>query len=340
MERLRPAWERIYAPERHTLFQSFAWNRLAAQQFAGRESPLVVFAETDSGAAIVPACVLGRSAATSGACDASERRKISLLGDMLFDYRAILHAGDERVCQAALLHLADLELPLELTAVREQDLAPFEHLAPTVFCNAPSVKRESVTADQFAAEHSRLGRFFRRLAKQRVELQQFFGDQEQLIRWVYQKKGEQFVGSAADIFSDRSRIDFMVRAAALDPGKFEIFAFTVGGKVVAALVTLRDHHVRRFYTVWFDQEWAQYSPGTVLVFAITQRSLAEGLDCDYMTGEQPHKIRLATGMTRLFKVSGPLRAAEAAASQTQLAVEPDNPVMDLRTSEPLPQAAD
>jgi CelD/BcsL family acetyltransferase involved in cellulose biosynthesis len=319
MERFRSAWDRLYRPEEHTLFQTFAWNRLAAQQFAGREAPVVVFAENDSSAAIVPACV----------CHGSH---LSLMGDMLFDYRAVLRGGGPEALHAAFSYLSDLSLPLDLKGVREVDLLPFEHLEPTFFCNAPGVQRQNVTADQFAAEHSRLGRFFRRLARQRVELQQFFGDQETLIRWIYQRKGEQFVNSAADIFSDPARIDFMVAAAALDPSKFEIFAFTIAGRVIAALVTLRDEHVRRFYTVWFDQEWAQYSPGTVLVFAITQRSLAEGLDCDYMTGEQPHKVRLATGMTRLFQVSGPLRPAlELVPAETELSA---------LVTEPLPQAAD
>ena len=173
-----------------------------------------------------------------------------------------------------------------------------------------------------------------------MELQQFFGDQEQLIRWIYQRKAEQFEGSSQDIFSDPRRIEFIVRAASIDPTKFEIFAFTMRGiantpgDVIAALVTLRDGNVRRFYTVWFDQAWAQYSPGTVLVFAITQRSLAEGLDCDYMTGEQPHKIRLATGMTRLFKLAGQLSKADA--SDPATSSERTLPL----DAEPLPQAAD
>ena len=31
-------------------------------------------------------------------------------------------------------------------------------------------------------------------------------------------------------------------------------------------------------------------------------SLAEGLDCDYMTGAQPYKLRLATGSMPLFRL--------------------------------------
>jgi CelD/BcsL family acetyltransferase involved in cellulose biosynthesis len=325
MDRLRPAWHALYKPGRHTVFQNFAWNQLAAAEFGDREAPLVVLAETDSSVAIVPACVCGD--------------RISLLGDVLFDYRAVLHEGGPEALNAACAYLADFDLPVEVTGVRECDVDAFEGIEPAFFCNAPGVQRQNFTADQFTAEHSRLGRFFRRLANQRVELQQFFGDQERLIRWIYQRKAEQFEGSAQDIFSDPRRIDFMVRAAAIDPTKFEMFAFTergvanTPGDVIAALVTLRDGSVRRFYTVWFDQAWAQYSPGTVLVFAITQRSLAEGLDCDYMTGEQPHKIRLATSMKRLFKVAGRLQAT---GTEPVSSSEPTSPLDE----EPLPQAAD
>jgi CelD/BcsL family acetyltransferase involved in cellulose biosynthesis len=321
MEQFRPAWDQLYTPGRHSVFQSFAWNHLAAQQFLN-DAPYVVLAESDSSMAIVPAAVTGGE-------------QITMLGDMLFDYRACLCAGAPEAHQAALGKLAELGLPMEITAVREADLEPFGNLEPSVFCNAPSVQRQSVTADQFTGEHSRLGRFFRRLAKQRVELQQHFGDNEKLVRWIYEKKGEQFSGSAVDIFNDPRRVDFMARAAALDPGACEIFTFSTPQQIVAALVTFRDAHVRRFYTIWFDQEWAQYSPGVVLVFAITQRSLAEGLDCDYMTGEQPHKVRLATGMMRLFRVNAtPAMLAQAAREPAALQTMPT-----LLTADPLPEVA-
>ena len=35
---------------------------------------------------------------------------------------------------------------------------------------------------------------------------------------------------------------------------------------------------------------------------MTRRSLADGLDCDYMTGEQPYKLRLATRSTPLYRL--------------------------------------
>jgi CelD/BcsL family acetyltransferase involved in cellulose biosynthesis len=76
---------------------------------------------------------------------------------------------------------------------------------------------------------------------------------------------------------------------------------------VAALVTFQDGKVRRFYTTWFDPQWSRHSPGVALLFEATRLSLAEGLTCDYMTGEQDYKLRLATGAVPLYRASGAIR---------------------------------
>jgi CelD/BcsL family acetyltransferase involved in cellulose biosynthesis len=39
-----------------------------------------------------------------------------------------------------------------------------------------------------------------------------------------------------------------------------------------------------------------------LIYEVTRQSLGEGLDCDYMTGEQPYKLRLATSSVPLYRV--------------------------------------
>jgi len=71
---------------------------------------------------------------------------------------------------------------------------------------------------------------------------------------------------------------------------------------VASLVTFIDGNVRRFYTIQFDPGWAKYSPGTVLIYEVTRRSLEAGLDCDYMTGEHAYKMRFATAVVPMYWV--------------------------------------
>ena len=86
------------------------------------------------------------------------------------------------------------------------------------------------------------------------------------------------------------------------PDAFEIFTLENDKRMAAALVVLRDGGSRRFYTGWFAPEYEKHSPALALIYEITRQSLAAGLDCDYMTGEQPYKMRLATNAVPLYRV--------------------------------------
>jgi len=72
--------------------------------------------------------------------------------------------------------------------------------------------------------------------------------------------------------------------------------------MAAAVVILRDEGVRRFYTVWFDHGLAKHSPAVTLIYEITRQSLAGALNCDYMTGDQGYKLRLATSSVPLYRL--------------------------------------
>jgi len=290
MERLKPAWQTLAATQSYTIFQSFEWNRLAAGHFASREAPFVVMAESDSGSAIVPAAIAYNS-------------ELTLLGEMLFDYRDYLHAGAVTALASAFEQLARLGCPLSVTAIRGEHRAEaWRPLQPASFCRAPGVRRADMTADEFASEHNRLGRQLRRLTRQKVELRQCDGRSSSLLRHIYDQKSAQFNGSGVNIFGDWQRAQFLVAAAAMDASRCEIFTLETASQLVAALVTFRDGDVRRFYTIYFNPAWGEFSPGTVLVYVVTQRSLAEGVDCDYMTGEQPHKMRLARSFVPLYRL--------------------------------------
>src|SRR5262249_21728615 len=89
MRKLRPAWERLYDEGERTLFQRYEQNELAARFFADRELPFVVMAEDDSGVAIIPAAIH------------IEKRRLTLLGEELFDYRDVLWRGEESALDSA-----------------------------------------------------------------------------------------------------------------------------------------------------------------------------------------------------------------------------------------------
>jgi CelD/BcsL family acetyltransferase involved in cellulose biosynthesis len=290
LEPLRGVWEGLCRDSDHSIFQTFTWNLLAARAFAAAEEPLVIHAENDSGAALIPACL--------------RADHVSLLGDTLFDYRDVLAAGDDEVLRRAWQQVAAANQPLAVTALPgEPSRRNWEGLgfSPAPFCNAPMVRRDDVSAEGFARTHTRSTRLLRRLAQAGVEVHTHGGSESALLRHIYEAKSRQATAGAASLFADGNRIDFMIAIAAADPG-CEIFTLETAGTLVAALVTFREPLVRRFYTVYYHQSWARYSPGVALVFEATRRSLAQGLDCDYMTGEQPHKTRFATHLMPLFRV--------------------------------------
>jgi len=291
MERLRPAWQELYAAGNCTRFQSFSWNQLAARVFGQRHWPNVIFAETDAGAAIIPAVLTDNGT------------RISFMGDALFDYRDVLFQGDAYVLECAWQELAALNLPLSLLAVRGDDnWALWRDFDPHFFCNAPGVRLEDGSADQFAASHSRLGRQIRRLQRQGCRLERRSGAESDLLAWIYRQKSAQMAGDPHNLFIDQSRIHFVLAAAAAEPEAWEIFTLERESHVIAALVTFTDRGDRRFYTVYYDHGWSRYSPGSALLYEATRLSLDEGLNCDYMTGEQSHKTRLATSRVPLYRV--------------------------------------
>jgi CelD/BcsL family acetyltransferase involved in cellulose biosynthesis len=288
MMRLRPLWESLREAGDYTVFQNFDLNRLAAERFADREEPYIVCAESQNGAAIVPAA-LRRSDGT-----------IRLLGEELFDYRTFLHSGDELVLRAALGVLVELERPMEIVALRDVDCsAVINELPSAPFAAAPGVSCAQISAEQFAAAHTRLARNLRRMKKLGFELRSYDDANPQLLRSIYSAKAEQ---SASSLFHDPERVEFLVSAAGLMTDVFEVFTLEKDGRMAAAVVALRDDGWRRFYTGWFAAEYQKHSPALALIFEVTRRSLADGIDCDYMTGEQPYKMRLATNSVWLYRV--------------------------------------
>jgi hypothetical protein len=271
----------------HTIFQNFDLSVLAGTFFAGREEPFILWAEASYGAAIIPAAIRH---------DGSLR----LLGEELFDYRCFLQQGDPEVVRTAVAALAQLGRPLEITAIREAEAATLKDGLPLLpFCCAPSVLCRDTSADEFALAHSRLGRNLRRLARLGFAMHRYGGDYPGLVRFIYRKKAAQTLDS---LFRDPARVEFMVNAAALLQDRFEIFTLEDEASIAAALVVLREDGCRRFYTGWFAPQLEKHSPALSLIYEVTRQSLAEGLDCDYMTGEQPYKLRLATCSVPLYRV--------------------------------------
>ena len=286
IDRLRPVWENLYRACPSTLFQSFSWNRLAAEMFACREEPYVVVVESDGGAALIPGAIADHG--------------FTLLGEALFDYRDVLSQGDPAVLRQAWQEVASLKLPMFFAALRgEERRLAWEDFSPLPFVNAPCVLTRDTSAEQLATTHTRIGSRWRKILRHGVEFRHEPRPSAELLRLIYQLKASQV---PANLFRDPARSHFLVTAAESGPAPCDVYTLSQGASLVSALVTFRDGNTRRFYTTYYDHAWAHFSPGMVLLFEVTRQSLEEGMNCDYMTGEQPHKTRLATSHVPLFRV--------------------------------------
>jgi CelD/BcsL family acetyltransferase involved in cellulose biosynthesis len=285
-------WDRLLRQQPHTLFQRYSWNRLATEIFSRRLTPRVVCVESERGAAIIPAAISRVS------------NRIELLGETLFDYRDVLHAGDPEVLRHAWRVLASQQKELHVVAVESAAVVKRWNSFPVApFAAAPRVARNQTDAAAFRAAHSRLGRQMRRLQKQGVQFRRSSGADSELVRRIYDRKRTQVSADGHNnVFLDSLRCEFMVAAAAMEADGCNLFTLEMPGDLVAALVTFNDHDTRRFYTTYFNSAWASYSPGQALLYEATAQSLVEGFSCDYMTGEYPYKLRLANDSRPLFRI--------------------------------------
>lgn len=306
LEALRPQWEDLERSCPRSIFQSFAWNLLAARVFGDREVPHVVYAEDGNGRALIPAAVC------------RDGTLIVFLGETLFDYRTVLSEGGGEALEAAWRSVGKLGQQLWVMGVPEAWLGDWPDWGPQRFSTAPCVLRADTTDEAFAAAHTRSARLVRRLEKQRAQLHRYDGANNRLIEWMLREKANQLWGEPNNLFADPRRIEFLAAAFALDPSAVDIFTLEAEGRVISGLITLRDGSVRRFYNTYHDEAWARFSPGVALLYEATRISLAEGLDCDFMTGTQAHKTRLATSAVPLYRLDATPVEVAARTHQQQL----------------------
>lgn len=269
------------------MFQSYAWNQVAARVFRDREAPYAIYVDSDAGAALIPGAV--------------KDGKLRMIGDSMFDYRDVLLEGDAGVLGSAWARAAELGLDFETGALRaDGNISAWKRFECSSYYGAPFVSHRQVNPASFTREHNRLGRWVRRFEREGVHLQCHSGENSALVRQIYQRKASQPAETGDSLFDDPLRVEFMVQVCAAVGPACEIFTYETAGTLAASLVTFRDGNVRRFYTIQFDPAWAKYSPGTVLIYEVTRRSLEASLDCDYMTGEHAYKMRFATSVTPMY----------------------------------------
>jgi CelD/BcsL family acetyltransferase involved in cellulose biosynthesis len=296
-ESVRPLWEQLASRPEATVFQQYHWNRLAAEIFADREQPHVLVAKRDDHAVILPLAIRNNSTAC-------------LLGETLFDYRDMLSTGDAELELAVLAEASTLGLALEITALTPQVSRCWTLFESKPFAKAPRIRRSECSAEQLKEAHRRLGRHSRRIAAHGATLKRRTGADREFIRELYVRKA----AHAGSLFTDPVRREFMERICLEEGDGCQIFTYETASELVSAILTFRSDHARCFYTVYYDLGWKAFSPGQVLLYESSLQTLSENIDCDFMTGEYPYKMRLANDAVPLVRI-------EASAEQWREALD-------------------
>lgn len=303
LDALRSPWELIQR-DQGTIFQTFAWNRLAATVFADREQPHFIFCEDGNGAAIIPAVIR------------KESQTISLAGERLFDYRDYLACGDRAALSRAWQELASLGLPLSVVSIYRPEVAIWNELPKIFYSRSPLLSSGHTSSAVFAQNHARAFSRLRKLERMGLEIKRYSGD-DPVVGRIYELRARQ--ATPGELFHDRRRVDFICAACAQERSRCQVFTLEHGGTLAAALITFRDQEFRRFYTTYYDRNWARYSPGVSLLFEIGRRSLEENLSFDLMTGEQPYKLRIAQNALELFELRATAEQVKAVSPITYAA---------------------
>ncbi|MBV9669832.1 MAG: GNAT family N-acetyltransferase [Acidobacteriales bacterium] len=281
---IEPLWNQLHHSDPHaTVFQSFAWNLALATHLSDREQPYVIVTEDT----IIPAALTPDA--------------VTFLGENLADYRACLTSAPESDgFNLAWKALAALDRPLRFTALRPEHHSVFDRFSTTDFTGAPYAH---APAQEFASKHNRMFSRLRKLERLGFHVTTRDPRDRQFLSWMYERKA---AADSGGLFHDPARVQCLLDIYAATPDFTELTTIEREGHVIAAAIALRDRQTLRFYTNWFDPEWSHYSPGMVLLYEISRRALALGLTCDYLTGDQPYKMRMATGVSHLRRLDATL----------------------------------
>ncbi len=290
-----------------TVFQDFAWNRAAARHLGSREQPRIIVAEDSGGdTTILPTAIAGHC--------------VTFLGESLADYRELLTTNPESDSFASAWRtLAEFGLPLRFTALRQTHHRVFDHFSTEDFSAAPSLAHQS--AEAFAALHNRMFSRLRKLERQAFRLVERDGTATELLRFLYREKAQ---ADPQSLFCDQARVSMLLEAFAHLGARVQLSSLERDGNVIAAAVAFLDRDTLRFYTNWYDPAWKHYSPGMVLLYEMTRRALQAGLSCDYLTGEQPYKLRMASGAVALRRVVAGVEQLRTAAQALQMRLPPNS----------------
>lgn len=123
-----------------------------------------------------------------------------------------------------------------------------------------------------------------------------------MLQWILQQKERALQAREQDNVLDECAVRWLQAMVAHEPTMTELWQLHRGDETIAGLLSWRSTPVRYAYTISYRRDAAAMSPGILLLYGILCDSVAEGLQFDFLTGEQPFKLRFADARRRLLRL--------------------------------------
>lgn len=240
--------------------------------------------------------------------------RLALLGQGLFDYvdlvgEASLTAQRQLACQ-----LLDWDEWRQFDATGVPADSPFTEFWQAF---APEQKAFSVAPllrylDRFSSAHPRLARRLRQYRRTGWVLRQVRERHERqaFLPWILEQKRQTLQAQGCSNVLDGDAARWLQAMVEHEPVLTELWQLYRGAETAAGLLTWRSTSVRSAYTISYRGGAAAMSPGILLLYGVLCDSVAEGLHFDFLTGEQPFKLRFADARRHLLRVRRSKSVAE------------------------------
>lgn len=232
--------------------------------------------------------------------------QLTMLGQGLFDYVDMVGTASPAAQRQLARQLLDWQEWRQFEATGVPADSRF-----TVFWEALQPEQEIYSAAplllnplRFQQEHGRAAHRWRQCLQAGWQLRQLWQHDERqaLLHWILEQKEQALRAQGRCNVLDQAAVRWLQTMVTRAPEMTELWQLHRGAETIAGLLSWCSTPVRYAYTISYSGQAAAMSPGILLLYGVLCNSVAAGLRFDFLTGEQPFKLRFADARRRLLRL--------------------------------------
>ncbi|HET9785276.1 MAG TPA: GNAT family N-acetyltransferase [Terriglobales bacterium] len=222
-----------------------------------------------------------------------------MIGEGLFDYQDVIGQPGREAAEWA---SGQCESRLQVTGVPvESSQGKFWRqlgVEAQTYSSAP-IRRAGAEAD-LPRQHPRQQRRWQ-AAGARLEPTEGARERHCFLDWLLEQKAHGLAAQGRENVLGAAETRWLHAMVAAEPEAAELWSLRRNGEALAGLLCWSSSAMRYAYTVAYDAQFAELSPGVLALYALLRHTMREGRGFNFLTGEQEFKLRFATGREPLLR---------------------------------------